>query len=661
MRTYIHRATVLAVFFMVTACGSEFDDEGIEESVGAGAAGSAGADPTGDAGSGASEGLLQDAGLADRDGEPDAPDAQDPHPPDAPVQDPACPVGWADCDGDSGNGCEVHVSDDSNNCGACHRVCDGDHASVSCEQGVCILSCDSGFADCDGDGANGCEADLGSVDHCLACGTVCEDKEHASATCGASGCGHQCEAGWEDCDQDADNGCEAQLSSNADHCGACGASCPSRPNAAPACNAGQCDISCLGVFENCDGQLGNGCEANVQDNASHCGGCGKACGDHQGVPSCSSGVCAISCYGGWEDCDGINANGCETFIEDINNCGACGNQCGSANGWAACWNSACNVFCNQGFADCDGAHQNGCEVDLGTDPKNCGTCGRDCLGGVCEDGLCVASSVVMAWDFAVDGGFVYAAFSQDLTRVPGAGGVGNKVAEGLDYVREPVVVGGSVYFFNGNPLSKVQKAPTSSQIPFISTVVQQAYPSAGLTFDNGTLYWRASDFIAAVDANAIDGKIRSVAIVPSTVAEFHVLNGWIYWVGFEKGEITRVPTAGGKPALLVANQSYPVDMALDGSSMYWANRGDGTVKKASLSGSSVTTLATGKGVLETLTVDGDTIYFANGSEIWRMGTDGAGLTLLANNQILPDDIAVDGDWVYWLNRGQSNWVKRVAK
>jgi hypothetical protein len=379
------------------------------------------------------------------------------------------------------------------------------------------------------------------------------------------------------------------------------------------------------------------------------------------VASCHAGACAIACYSDWKDCDGINANGCETFIGDIQNCGACGNQCGSANGWAACWSYQCSVVCNQGFANCDGAHQNGCEVDLSKDPKNCGRCGRDCLGGACEEGLCVASSVSAAKDFAVAGGFVYVALGPDLIRVPGHGGVGNKVATGLDYVLEPVVVGGSVYFFNGIPFSKVQKASANSQVPFITTVVQQAYPSAGLTYDAGTLYWRASDFIAAVDANAINGKIRTVAIVPTTVMEFHVLNGWIHFVAIDEGKIMRVPTAGGTPTSLVTNQSYPVDMVLDGSFMYWANRGDGQVKRSSLTGSSVSTLATGKGVLETITVDGDTIYFANGSEIWRMGTDGSGLTLLANNQILPDEIAVDGEWVYWLNRGQTDWVMRVAK
>ncbi len=46
-----------------------------------------------------------------------------------------CPRGYTDCDGDPSNGCEVALSDDATNCGACGAVCVAGHR---CSAGVCV-------------------------------------------------------------------------------------------------------------------------------------------------------------------------------------------------------------------------------------------------------------------------------------------------------------------------------------------------------------------------------------------------------------------------------------------------------------------------------------------------------------------------------------------
>src|SRR5439155_23743754 len=46
----------------------------------------------------------------------------------------ACLTGFADCDGQASNGCEVNLKTDSRNCGACGHVCP---AGKSCVNGVC--------------------------------------------------------------------------------------------------------------------------------------------------------------------------------------------------------------------------------------------------------------------------------------------------------------------------------------------------------------------------------------------------------------------------------------------------------------------------------------------------------------------------------------------
>ncbi|WP_437714069.1 hypothetical protein WMF45_48715 [Sorangium sp. So ce448] len=88
-----------------------------------------------------------------------------------------CPEGFADCDGDSDNGCEAALLTSVESCGACDARCaGGDGATALCAAGACTLACDAGRADCDGDGRNGCEA-LVAEDprHCGACGVTCAD------------------------------------------------------------------------------------------------------------------------------------------------------------------------------------------------------------------------------------------------------------------------------------------------------------------------------------------------------------------------------------------------------------------------------------------------------------------------------------------------------
>jgi hypothetical protein len=70
--------------------------------------------------------------------------------------------------------------------------------------------CQPGYANCDGNPANGCEVNITEdADHCGACGTSCQDQANATGVCVAGTCGTACPVGTYDCDGDPANGCES--------------------------------------------------------------------------------------------------------------------------------------------------------------------------------------------------------------------------------------------------------------------------------------------------------------------------------------------------------------------------------------------------------------------------------------------------------------------
>jgi hypothetical protein len=75
-----------------------------------------------------------------------------------------------------------------------------------------------------------------------------------------------------------------------------------------------------GAVELCDG-VDNNCNGVVDDNAS--------ANMPQAMGVCRNGQLLVqSCLKGYNDCDGLAANGCETDImSDDENCGSCGNIC----------------------------------------------------------------------------------------------------------------------------------------------------------------------------------------------------------------------------------------------------------------------------------------------------------------------------------------------
>lgn len=152
----------------------------------------------------------------------------------------ACDAGFGDCDSDGVNGCEADLTADLLHCTACNLPCDPANATGRCAAGGCeLVACESGFSDCDGLVGSGCEVDTRTnASNCGTCGRVCpgSGRPNTLATCAAAACSVSCVTGYGDCDGTLANGCETPVSTSIADCGTCGNACA----LGEVCSAGSC-------------------------------------------------------------------------------------------------------------------------------------------------------------------------------------------------------------------------------------------------------------------------------------------------------------------------------------------------------------------------------------------------------------------------------------
>jgi hypothetical protein len=205
----------------------------------------------------------------------------------------------------------------------------------------------------------------------------------------------QCAPGTGNCNLQAADGCETNITNNLNNCGGCGTVC-ALANATSICSSSACSVSsCNAGFGNCNGSAADGCETNLTSDVNNCGGCNQACSVANGSAGCTNSQCTVaSCNAGFANCNGVATDGCETNLaNNVNNCGGCGNVCALANATAGCSGSACSISaCTAGFANCNGVTSDGCEVNTNTSVNNCGSCGHACgANQICSNGTCGAS------------------------------------------------------------------------------------------------------------------------------------------------------------------------------------------------------------------------------------------------------------------------------
>lgn len=251
----------------------------------------------------------------------------------------ACDDLFADCNHLPADGCETSTEKDPKNCGFCGNAC---KAGDLCWRGAC--GCPNGYTACgdeckkldsdnDNCGSCGqmCRAPTSPADPAWSCGPGVTPP-HTDWACGSSACTLSCKAGFGDCNKlFCNDGCEVDLLNDPANCGTCGRKC----DANQACVDGAC--ICPPGTTRC----GDAC-VDVQVDAKNCGGCGNRCPGPastkpgktgHGSPGCQAGQCTYVCFPGYGDCDGDVFNGCEADLgSDPQHCGSCPTHCNTGAG-----------------------------------------------------------------------------------------------------------------------------------------------------------------------------------------------------------------------------------------------------------------------------------------------------------------------------------------
>lgn len=359
-----------------------------------------------------------------------------------------CKENYENVDGQVNTGCEVNLKTDNNHCGQKNNVCTNGRI---CQNGTCL--CPENYIYCNDrcidpmTDPKYCSAEL-TCDHLIDCTQSAVNKLCVNGSCssscpsGQSICGNYCvdfaklnikgcskgtitcESNFADIDKNVENGCEVNLMTDSNHCGATDKKCTypqTCQNGACTCPHEQPDVCgsvCLnfdvvnvescdnGTIKKCkvgyadvDKNINNGCEVNLNTDNDHCGEVNnkctngrtcqnKACKCPDGQTYCE-GKCVvlssvnidscsddkITCKSGFDRCDKAKV-ACQDLNQDKEHCGKCSTKC---NKDESCYNGKCVVNeCANGQTLCDVEGKAECKYTMSEDAAHCGACNYAC-------------------------------------------------------------------------------------------------------------------------------------------------------------------------------------------------------------------------------------------------------------------------------------------
>lgn len=238
----------------------------------------------------------------------------------------SCEPSDADGDGENATGCGGRDCDDTNArvSSTASEICDG--LDQDCDRAIDESLPDVVYLDRDEDGHGDSAHPLPACGASLPTAFLGDDCDDAVATT-HPGADELCNGIDDDCSRVSDDDTPTCLLADA----------------TAICVAARCEITgCDAGFSDCNGVADDGCEANLSFDSAHCGACDRPC---EGTTSCVAGRCEESvCLAGEHLCGGV----CSSYF-DVNACGVECTRCPPTPHGTPYCNGRCAVDCDDGF------------------------------------------------------------------------------------------------------------------------------------------------------------------------------------------------------------------------------------------------------------------------------------------------------------------------
>jgi hypothetical protein len=424
-------------------------------------------------------------------------------------------------------------------------------------------------------------------------------------------------------DAGSDGHAEAGPEASPSGCGAC----PSGPNSVPTCGDAGCGLVCIGPFADCDHDAGDGCEIDLSVDSANCGACGHGC---QGGP-CAGGACGpVTVFSGSNApahiamdstyIFGVNGEGTVLRLEKagdggdaitLTNTTTSGAQLAGVppriaiDGNNVYWTvfSVAESFVDAGSDAREGGGPDG-EADAGGDGASVDGAPKDAAPA---DGGSKDSEVDSMTDSATD-----SAPPGAILMVPEDGGVASALLVGPAAPPYAIAAtGGSVYWSEGNPGVGDLGTVHTCQVASCGTTQGTGTPSPSgriyglVVYDNQVLFSNA--LFSPTGAAAPGGSIQqwspaALAFAPplvnSLVFPYSVAldppdagpSRSVYFTLFAQlGSIESCPgaTCSSTASVLDPSQNGPRFLASDGVNVYFTTL-DGAVKSIPVAGTANT-------------------------------------------------------------------------
>ncbi len=268
-----------------------------------------------------------------------------------------------------------------------------------------------------------------------------------------------------------------------------------------------------------------------------------------------------------------------------------------------------------------------CTTDLMRDPKNCGTCAHDCLGGTCTGGTCDPATLVGNLDLPnamiLDGTYLYFAYSGHVARILAAASADGGTVEDLSsaaFTAQKLAVDATyVYVMTGTGVIRFPKSGDAG-----GGAVESLTYAVGksLAVDVSNIFFQYPTGLAGApktgtgDGGVGDGGagVLLAALGSDTITDIAVDDTNAFFSLPGQGTVLKVAKTGapdGGATTIATGESFPSAIVLDDSYVYFTNNMGGTIRRLAKAGGMPTDFVTGIGQPVGLFIDATRLYYTD--------------------------------------------------